>query len=57
MYSKIFVFFMALTVLAGGTAMLLSSVSLFEVFNGLTGVVFDGVRNIGETMGKTWLSS
>ena len=57
MYPKVFVFFMAMTVLVGGTVMLLSSVSLFEIFNGLTGIVFDGVRNVGETMGKTGLSS
>jgi hypothetical protein len=41
MYPKVFSFFMTLTVLLGGSDMLLSSVSLFEVFNGLTGIVFD----------------
>jgi hypothetical protein len=57
MYPKVFVFFMALTVLVGGTVMLLSSVSLFETFNGLTGIVIDGVRSVGENLGKTMLSS
>jgi hypothetical protein len=57
MYPKIVVFFMALTVLVGGTVMLLNSVPVFEVFSGLNGVVGVGIQDLGKTLGKIWLSS
>jgi succinate dehydrogenase/fumarate reductase cytochrome b subunit len=57
LFPKIVVFFLVLTLLVGGTIMLLSSVSFFEAFNGLNGIMNDGIQNIGETLAKTWLSS
>jgi hypothetical protein len=56
-YPKIVVFLMAMTVLVGGTVMLLSSVSSLEVLGVLNGIIGDSIRNAGETLGKTWLPS
>ena len=56
-YPKVAVFFIALSVLVGGTIVLFSSVSLFESFIGLSGIVADGVKNAGQAMGKSWMPS
>ena len=57
LFPKIVVFFLAMTLLVGGTIMMLYSISFFETFNSLNGIMKDGLKNLGETLAKTWLSN
>ena len=57
LYPKIAVFFIALSVLVGGTIVLFSSVSLLETFGNLSGIVVNTIKNTGQVMGKSWLPS
>jgi hypothetical protein len=56
LFPKIVVFFLVMTLLVGGTIMMLYSISLPEAFNGLTGIVIDELIYVGETLGKTFSS-
>ena len=56
LFPKIVVFFLAMTLLVGGTIMMLYSISLPEAFNGLNDIVVDELRNVGENLGKTFSS-
>jgi succinate dehydrogenase/fumarate reductase cytochrome b subunit len=55
LFPKIIVFFLAFTLLVGGTIMLLNSLAFFEAFNCLNGIMENGLQNVGETLAKTWL--
>ena len=57
LYPKIAVFFIALSVLVGGTIVLFSSVSLLETFGNLSGIVVNTIKNTGQAMGKSWMPS
>ena len=57
LYPKIAVFFIALSVLVGGTFVLFSSVSLLETFGNLSGIVVNTIKNTGQAMGKSWMPS
>jgi hypothetical protein len=56
-FPKIVVFFLAMTLLVGGSIMLLNSISFFEAFNCLNGIMENSLQNAGETLAKTWLSN
>jgi hypothetical protein len=57
LYPKIAVFFIALSVLVGGTIVLFSSVSLLETFGNLSGIVVNKIKNTGQAMGESWMPS
>jgi hypothetical protein len=57
LYPKIAVFFIALSVLVGGTIVLFSSVSLLETFGNLSGIVVNTIKNTGQAMGESWMPS
>ena len=56
-YPKVAVFFIALSVLVGGTIVLFSSVSLLESFSSLSGIIVNTIKNTGQAMGKSWMPS
>jgi hypothetical protein len=56
-YPKVVIFFITLSVIVGGTIILLSQPSLFNAFKGLANMLSNELRYVGETLGKTFSSS